>query len=170
MHIPAGAVCWKDVLWEPVRERWISTKVTGIDENMRKFTALLVRLTWSEWEMRVGIGQPNAGFRSALPWPSSATAELSGVLSVNSVRVKPVLHMLLYLWLWLRRDRPSFAFTSVLQYSTTQRHVIFTWASRSFFALIGMSEMCRLWYWKGSNFLAANMHICHGGDVFGIGG
>ena len=46
--------------------------------------------------MRVGIGQPNAGFKSALPWPNSATAELSGVLSVNSVRVRPILNVTLF--------------------------------------------------------------------------
>lgn len=46
--------------------------------------------------MRVRTGQPNAGFRRALPWPDSATAQLSGALSVHTARMKPVLNAALF--------------------------------------------------------------------------
>lgn len=83
-------------------------------ENMRKSTALSVRLAWSQWNLQVGVRQPNPAFRVALPWPKSATVALGGVLSLNSMRGERRQHwMLLYFWLCLRRDRSFFTFTSL---------------------------------------------------------
>lgn len=72
---PAGAVCWKDMLWEQGQRGFcFSTKVAGtVRENTRRFSTFLVE----KWK------QVKKGSGDRMAWWGTATAEL-GVLSVKS--------------------------------------------------------------------------------------
>lgn len=81
---PVGRTCCGS--WG-LRGFWVSTKVACIMWRTQENFQIFSWKSESKWKMRVVVGQPDGGLRRALPWPSSAPAEL-GVLSVKSIESK----------------------------------------------------------------------------------
>lgn len=116
MHLRAGAVCWKDVLWKDVfagRMFWVSIETAGAGLRMLENPQLFLWDLLEASEKRA-CGQDSLMRDSELLCPGPVK------LLLNSGEFYQLIQwewsqrwMLLYLWLCLRRDRSSFTFTSL---------------------------------------------------------